>query len=198
MILLKSLTVIDHGGGQVRGVDYDTPQSLAERLAGSSIVLDDTRSMRDLLVALRGRNVQLLGNDGNAEQGILVGLDEVEDKPLEQSLVSILREGTEIVAVLPLSRIAGVELRDEVAAADLRFFLQTALGQETHRSINIRLSPGAHDLEVSYIAPAPTWRVSYRLVMDELNEAEAKVDAARKSKACCKLGVFSIIGWRKT
>jgi len=173
--LLKSLTVIDYGGGQVRGVDYDTPQSLAERLAGSSIVLDDTRSMRDLLVALRGRDVQLLGNDGNTEQGLLVGLDEVEDKPLEQSLVSILREGTETVAVLPLNRIAGVELRDEVAAADLRFFLQTALGQETHRSINIRLSPGEHDLEVSYIAPAPTWRVSYRLVLDEMNEAETEL-----------------------
>jgi hypothetical protein len=176
--LLKSLTVIDHSSGQVRGVDYDTPQSQAERLAGSSIVLDDTRSLRDLLVALRGREVQLLGNDGSTEQGILVGLDEVEEKPLEQSLVSILRQGTETVAVLPLNRIAGVELRDEVAAADLRFFLQTALGQETHRSINIRLSPGAHDLEVSYIAPAPTWRVSYRLVMDEMGaEAEQKAKA---------------------
>ncbi|MCL4301626.1 MAG: hypothetical protein KJ077_38350 [Anaerolineae bacterium] len=179
--LLKSLTVIDYGAGQVRGVDYETPQSQAERLAGNSIVLDDTRSLRDLLVALRGRQVQLLGSDGSAETGILVGLDEVEDKPLEQSVVSILREGTETVAVLPLNRIAGVELRDETAAADLRFFLQTALGQETHRSINIRLSPGSHDLEVSYIAPAPTWRVSYRLVMDDTDEAESKAEAKTKT-----------------
>ncbi|GIK42520.1 MAG: hypothetical protein BroJett011_63530 [Chloroflexota bacterium] len=179
--LLKSLTVIDYGAGQVRGVDYETPQSQAERLAGNSIVLDDTRSLRDLLVALRGRQVQLLGSDGSVETGILVGLDEVEDKPLEQSVVSILREGTETVAVLPLNRIAGVELRDETAAADLRFFLQTALGQETHRSINIRLSPGSHDLEVSYIAPAPTWRVSYRLVMDATAEAEAKAEAKTKT-----------------
>jgi hypothetical protein len=179
--LLKSLTVIDYGDGQVRGVDYETPQSQAERLAGNSIVLDDTRSLRDLLVALRGRKVQLLGSDGSAETGILVGLDEVEDKPFEQSVVSILREGTETVAVLPLNRIAGVELRDETAAADLRFFLQTALGQETHRSINIRLSPGSHDLEVSYIAPAPTWRVSYRLVLDDTDEAESKAEAKPKA-----------------
>ncbi|MBI3374520.1 MAG: hypothetical protein HY017_22570 [Betaproteobacteria bacterium] len=165
--LLKSLTVIDHGSGQVLGVDYETPQSQAERLAGCSVVLKDTRSLRDLLAGLRGRSVQLLGSDGGAETGTLLGLDETEDKPLERSLVSILRQGTETVATMPLSRVAGVELRDETSAADLRFFLQTALGQETHRSINIRLSPGAHDLEVSYIAPAPTWRVSYRLVMDE-------------------------------
>jgi hypothetical protein len=164
--LLKSLTVIDHGGGQVRGVDYDTPQSQAERLAGNSIILDDRRSLRDLLVALRGRAVQLQVSDGSHLQGILVGLDEAEEKPLEQSLVSLLQQESEKVMVVPLNRIEGVELRDTTAAADLRFFLQTALGQETHRSITIRLSPGSHDLEVSYIAPAPTWRVSYRLVVD--------------------------------
>ncbi|MCK6626992.1 MAG: hypothetical protein L6R45_17675 [Anaerolineae bacterium] len=189
--LLKSLTVLDHGAGQVRGVDYDTPQSQAERLAGNSVVLDDTRSLRDLLIALRGRSVQLLGSDGSTEIGILVGLDEVEEKPLEQSLATILREGTDMVIALPLSRIVGVELRDEIAAADLRFFLQTAVGQETHRSINIRLSPGSHDLEVSYIAPAPTWRVSYRLVMDEEAKAEAKAKAEKKPEALLQgWGIF--------
>ena len=164
--LLKSLTVIDHSEGQVRGIDYDTPQSREERLIGSSIILGDTRSMRDLLMALRGRAVQLQVSDGSSVEGILLGLDEAEEKPLQDSLVSILKAGTEQVIVLPLPRVEGVELRDETAAADLRFFLQTALGQETHRSITIRLNPGSHDLEVSYIAPAPTWRVSYRLVVD--------------------------------
>ncbi len=164
--LLKSLTVIDRAGGQVRGVDYDTPQTQDERLAGCSIILDDTRSLRDLLQALRGRAVQLQVSDGGSVGGVLLGPDEDDEKPLEHSLLSILKSDSETVAVLPISRIEGVELRDDTAAADLRFFLQTALGQETHRSITIRLSPGSHDLEVSYIAPAPTWRVSYRLVMD--------------------------------
>jgi hypothetical protein len=45
--LLKSLTVLDYSGGQVRGVDYDTPQSREERLAGCSVSLSDTRSLRD-------------------------------------------------------------------------------------------------------------------------------------------------------
>jgi hypothetical protein len=174
--LLKSLTVIDYGQGQVRGIDYDTPQSQAERLAGCSVVLSDTRSLRDLLIALRGRQVQLLVSDGSAESGLLIGLDEVEDKPIEQSSISLLRQDSAAVAVLLLSRIVGLELRDEIAAADLHFFLQTTVGQETHRSINIRLSAGAHQLEVSYIAPAPTWRVSYRLVVDQA-QAESKVEA---------------------
>lgn len=164
--ILKSLTLLDHGGGQVRGVDYDTPQSRAERLAGNSIILGDTRSLRDLLQALRGRAVELTVNDGSRIEGILIGLDEAAEKAQQKSLVSILQSETHNVIIVALSRIDGVVVRDETAAADLRFFLETALGQETHRSITIRLSPGEHDLQVAYIAPAPTWRVSYRLIVD--------------------------------
>ena len=58
--ILKSLTAIDWGGGQVLGVDYATPQSREERLAGCSIRLDDDRSLRDLLACLRGRRVELV------------------------------------------------------------------------------------------------------------------------------------------
>ena len=165
--MLKSLTVIDHSGGQVRGIDYDTPQSRAERLAGNSVILDERRSLRDLLLALRGRQVRLFMAAGTTVEGTLVGLDEPPEKPLKHALVSILETGSEKVATMPLNRLEGVELQDSTAAADLRFFLQTSLRQETHRSITVRLSPNEHDLEVSYIAPAPTWRVSYRLVLAE-------------------------------
>ena len=171
--LLKSLTVVDYSQGQVRGVDYDTPQSQAEKLAGCSIILDDTRSLRDLLRALRGRKVQLTLKQGQPESGALLGLDEDDAKPMKASLVSLLADKTETVKVYPISQISGVTLQDNDAAEDLRFFLKTALGQESHRSITIRLSPGEHDLEVSYIAPAPTWRVSYRLVMDAPPDADA-------------------------
>ncbi|HEY85399.1 MAG TPA: hypothetical protein G4N96_09850 [Chloroflexi bacterium] len=175
--LLKSLTIIDYSKGQVRGVDYDTPQSQAEKLAGCSIILDDARSLRDLLRALRGRKVQLALKQGQTEGGALLGLDEDETRPMKASLVSLLADKTETVNVYPISQLSGVTLQDNDAAEDLRFFLKTALGQESHRSITIRLSPGEHDLEVSYIAPAPTWRVSYRLVMDAPPDADAQPKA---------------------
>jgi hypothetical protein len=165
--ILKSLTVIDHGGGQVRGIDYGTPQSQEERLSGCSVQLAKGRSLRDLLEALRGRQVQITLKEGATESGLLLGLDEDGEKPLNASFVPLLREGAETVAVIPIADVQNVELLEDEAAADLRFFLQTALGQETHRSVTVRLSPGEHDLEVSYIAPASTWRVSYRLVLGD-------------------------------
>src|SRR5512136_2090666 len=94
--ILKSLTAIDWGGGQVLGLEYATPQTREERLAGCSIRLGDDRSLRDLLVGLRGRRVRLLLDQGEQLAGILLGLDELpERQPLATSLVSILLDRPE-------------------------------------------------------------------------------------------------------
>ena len=164
--VLKSLTAIDWGDGQVLGIEYATPQSREERLAGCSIRLRDDRSLRDLLVGLRGRPVTLHLDQGETTVGLLLGLDELpERQPVGDSLVSLLQAENRVETV-PLTRVQGVTIDDERGAADLRFFLQVAQTQEDYRQVTIRLTPGEHDLAVSYIAPAPTWRVSYRLVAD--------------------------------
>jgi hypothetical protein len=173
--ILKSLTAIDWGGGQVLGIDYATPQSREERLAGCSVHLGDDRSLRDLLVGLRGRQVRLILDQEEEVTGRLLGLDEVSERqPLDTSLVSLLLDETAQVQAVGLGRVQGVEVLDERGANDLRFFLQTALTQEDYRQVTIRLTPGEHDLSVSYIAPAPTWRVSYRLVADSEAEGDPR------------------------
>ena len=166
--ILKSLTVIDWSGGQVQGVDYATPQSDDERLAGCSIRLGDGRSLRDLLVRLRGRRVRLILDQGEEPSGTLLGLDELPDRQqVSSSLVSVLLDESNQVKTFTLDRVEGLDILDDRGAGDLRFFLQTALTQEDYRQLTIRLTPGEHDLSAAYIAPAPTWRVSYRLVTDE-------------------------------
>jgi hypothetical protein len=169
--ILKSLTVIDWSGGHVRGVDYATPLSDEKKLAGCSIRLGEGRSLRDLLVRLRGRRVRLLLDQGEEPTGTLLGLDELpERQQVSSSLVSVLLDGNDQVKTFTLERLAGVEILDERGAGDLRFFLETALSQEDYRQLTVRLSPGEHDLSAAYIAPAPTWRVSYRLVAAEGGE----------------------------
>ncbi len=165
--ILKSLTVVDWGGAKVLGVDYATPQSREERLAGCSIRLNDRRSLRDLLIGLRGRRIQLITENAGNHTGKLLGLDEpAEKQPLTTALVSLLLDNKDVVHALSLEDITAVEILDERGASDLRFFLETALTQEEYRSVTIRLDPGDHDLSVSYIAPAPTWRISYRLLLE--------------------------------
>ena len=190
--VLKSLTAIDWGDGQVLGVEYPSPQSREELLAGCSIRLSDQRSLQDLLVSLRGRRVRLLLDQGEALSGTLVGLDEAPDEqPLSTALASMLLDDPAAVQAAPLGRVQGVEILDDTATADLRFFLASSLSQEAHRLVTVRLTPGEHDLALSYVAPAPSWRVSYRLVVE--GEAEEEGKEGREGKGEGRRAL--LMGW---
>ncbi|MCZ7669420.1 MAG: hypothetical protein M5U34_20685 [Chloroflexi bacterium] len=135
--ILKSLTAIDWGDGQVLGIDYATPQSREERLAGCSIRLSDERSLRDLLVGLRGRRVSLQLDQGETAVGTLLGLDELpERQPVTDSLVSLLQD--EAAQVQDLSR--SVEYKAPISSTNgggrLALFPAS--------SANARAIPGCH------------------------------------------------------
>lgn len=180
--VLKSLTAIDWGNGQVLGIEYPSPQSREELLAGCSIGLSDQRSLQDLLVSLRGRRVRLLLDQQETHRGALLGLDDASaEQPLATALVSLLLDDTAQVQAIPLGRVQGVEILDDSAARDLRFFLASSLTQEAYRQVTVRLTPGEHDLSLSYVAPAPTWRVSYRLVLDKAAAGGAEMEGERRA-----------------
>ncbi len=168
--VLKSLTAVSLGGGQVRGVDYDTPEDKAARLARSSIKLSDAASLRDLLRDLRGRRVEVV-TPGGKLAGLVVGVDlPGEREPMAAALLSLFVAAERRVQPIRLGDLSELALLDDRAAGDLAYFLETSLTEEDKRAVTIRLSPGAKDLSVSYIAASPVWRVSYRLVADEADE----------------------------
>jgi hypothetical protein len=171
--ILKSLTVLDFGEGKILSAEYATPQTRQEKLSGCSISLGDDRSLRDLLTSLRGRRVRLLLDQEQDAAGVLLGLDAVPDEqPVDTTLVSILLDGSDQVQAHSLSRVKGLALLEEASLNDLRFFLQNAQIQEDYRQVMVHLTPGEHNLSVSYCAPAPTWRMSYRLVVNPENGAD--------------------------
>ncbi len=167
--VLKSLTAVAQGG-QVLGVDYDTPEDKAERLARSSIQLSDEASLRDLLRDLRGRRVEAATPSG-VLTGLVVGVDlPGEREPMAASLLSLFLPAERRVQPIRLGELSELTLLDDRAAGDLGYFLETSLTEENKRAVTVRLAPGATDLAVSYIAASPVWRVSYRLVADEADE----------------------------
>ncbi len=166
--VLKSLTAVA-AGGQVLGVDYQTPEDKAELLQRSSIQLSDQASLRDLLRDVRGRSIQVT-TTGSSHSGIVVGVDlPGEREPMGATVLSLFAPVTREIIPLRLADILSVTLDDERAAADLSYFLETSLTEENKRAVTVRLSPGAEAVSVSYIAPSPVWRVSYRLVADEVD-----------------------------
>jgi hypothetical protein len=169
--VLKSLVAMDLGAGQVLGVDFETPEDREARLSRGSIHLSDRQSMLDLLRDLRGRRARLALAEGkkgeSAIEGLVVGVDYEPDEPLRRAVVSIYQPDAQQVRAVPLDSVARVDLLDPEAAADLAYFLRAAQSEEQRRAATLRLSPGDHELLVGYIAPAPAWRVSYRLLFED-------------------------------
>jgi hypothetical protein len=164
--VLKSLAAFDREGGQVLGIHYQTPLDKAARLADSSIRLSDAASLFDLLRDLRGREVTLMVGSEEV-RGRLIGLDVAkgEKQGLGDSLVSIASE-RDSVQVYRVGEVQGVLLHDDRAQHDLHFFLDTSMSEDLRRTVTVRLSPGDHRLAVYYVAPCPTWRVSYRVIAE--------------------------------
>ncbi|HMQ32373.1 MAG TPA: hypothetical protein PKD53_16695 [Chloroflexaceae bacterium] len=184
--VLKSLVAADLGAGQVLGVDFETPEDRAARLARGSVHLSDSRSLLDLLRDLRGRPVRLsLGDGKKAEppvEGLVVGVDYEPDEPLRRAIVSVYAPEARQVRAVPVEDVARLELLDEGAAADLAYFLRAAQSEEQRRAAALRLTPGDHELLVGYIAPAPAWRVSYRLLFEE-DQRPKTIDEGRAGTA---------------
>lgn len=163
--VLKSLVAIDQVG-RVLGLEFETPEDRNPNVARPKLDLSDGRGLTELLNALKGRAVRLEAGAESLE-GLVVGV-ELEDRDhLERGLVVVFDAESKRVSSLRLDRLERVSLLDDAAANDLVFALGAAIDQEERASAVLQLSSGNHDLSVSYIAPAPAWRVSYRLISDE-------------------------------
>jgi len=153
-------------------VDYQTPENKAELLKRSSIQLSDQASLRDLLASVRGSRAAVK-TTVSSYSGIVVGVDlPGEREPISATMVSLFLPGTHEIIPLRLADVLSVTLEDERAATDLGYFLETSLTEEDKRAVTVRLLPGTEAISISYIAPSPVWRVSYRLVADEVHALE--------------------------
>src|SRR5947209_17787978 len=75
--VLKSLTVLDLGGGHVASVSYDSTKPLAQLLADVAVSIPDQGSVVGLLPQIKGARVavQPPGPGAGRSEGVLLGLD---------------------------------------------------------------------------------------------------------------------------
>jgi len=163
---LKSLTVRDRSGGQVVCIDYQIPA--AARRDGNALELRAGSGMLDLIERLTGWRVraELAGRSAPVE-GRVTGVQYAgKRRRLEGATLMLLDEQAGAVQAVPaaeLVRIAPLEAR---IGEDLQRFLDAGKRSDGAQSVALRLTPGEHDLAVSYLVPAPTWRVSYRVIAE--------------------------------
>jgi hypothetical protein len=167
--VLKSLTVTVVNGGPLQSVEYPTPATTAQLLRPLPLTLGERSSLLDLLASIRGSAVSLQLLDETTVSGRIVGVEATLDATVQPPSVLLQREDG--LAVVPLAQVRGLTLHDQRAAADLAYVLDMPHTAEQNNALTLRFPPGHHELQLHYLAPSPTWRVSYRLVGDGAGQA---------------------------
>lgn len=184
--LLKSLTVIDRKSGQAVSVSMPLdPESWAN--AALSTLAPGQGSLAQVLDALRGTYVTLSTTQGKL-RGRIVLVEAVVDEPdptpppsservmppqggAHDFKVSVL-DGKQL-RVVRLSKVRGVTLKDGDLALQFHRTLDATAGEGMFQqvAVEIRLAgASSHDLVVSYVAAAPMWKPTYRVVLPEPGE----------------------------
>jgi hypothetical protein len=170
--VLKSMSVVVRRGGQVLGVDYETPEDKQKVLDSLPVRLSDRSSLVDMLSGLRGSRLVLALADREPISGRVIGVEASLDPGTHPArLVLQMEDAAAQIHVLPLADIQTLSLQDEQAATDVKYLLDVNRTEQTRTALTVRLSETRNELSIGYLAPCPVWRVSYRLLGDEKGQA---------------------------
>jgi hypothetical protein len=162
--VLKSLSVeISGGQASVGTVAFDSPSDPRTELADRNLLLEPGGALLGLIEALRGRVVEVRCGD-QRHRGEVIGVDDSG----EHRRLLVLRTEAGAVSLVDLAETDRVDLIEDPSRADLAYLIDRSraatAGQDCQVTVQIRGS--AEHARLSYIVPAPMWRVSYRLVRD--------------------------------
>jgi hypothetical protein len=169
--VLKSLTVLDLGGGRITGVNYNSEEPLARRLGGLRLPLGEQTTLAQFLGALRGARLEVRAGEGmlagrllsverrtrTTKDGQMIPYDEI-------SLVSDAGEvrSAELGPAISV-RIVERDLNAEVSRY-MGLVASTRL-QDVRRMTISTSGSGERQIYVSYISEVPLWKTTYRVVL---------------------------------
>ncbi len=166
--VLKSLTIRDASGKAVSGVRYDSAEPLDRKLSEYPFRLGAGQSISALFDQVKGAKVELATGSGTVK-GIVTGsraLKGADGQDREQIL--ILQEDGQVRS-LDLAGVSGIKFGDPDLEQQLRDYLATLTASRSKEKKSIYFDStgaGPRSLSVSYMAPAPAWKTSYRLLLE--------------------------------
>jgi len=168
--VLKSLTTIDMGNGQVTGISYNSIAPMEQRLGALRIPLGPGATTIDLLAALRGARLEITG-PSVAVSGRLLSVERQNrarnGESVIEDVISLVTDGGNVrnFTLTPALqvRIVDHELRQEVA----RYLdvVGSTREQDVRQMLISTSGSGERQLFVSYVSEVPIWKTTYRLVL---------------------------------
>jgi len=193
--LLKSLAVVDRSTGKVLGVSIPLDPQGFHKLAIAALAPGQGQ-LAQVLDALRGTKVRVQTATRSAD-GRIVMVEQLEALPGPGPIAApslryqpppappfvdhklTLLDGDRIEVVL-LSELQSLSIEDADVVMQLQRRLDASAGEGMFQQVELtlRLAGAAeHDLVVSYVAPAPLWQPTYRLVLDDAQPGKALLQA---------------------
>jgi hypothetical protein len=183
--LLKSLTVVEKSGGRAVSVSMPLdPQTWAN--AALATLAPGRGSLAEVLDTLRGTRVSL-ATESSSLSGRILMVEQVDvtpppaprrgappEEPKTDHKITLL-DGDEMRVVL-LSKVKGITLQDGDLAMQFHRSLDATAGEGMFQQVEVAIrlvGKASHDLLVSYVAPAPMWKPTYRVVLPEQGKGKA-------------------------
>ena len=166
---LKSLVINDPASANP-AVSYQSEQTLLQTLRSLKIDLSDNPDMASILSRLRGAEVEI--SVPSAVSGRIVGIEyRIRLNPMgEEALDPWLSLYTEQgLQLFNLRDINALKFKDPQLNSDLTRALDliAASRNSDSRDLTVNLpGSGSRKASLSYVIPAPVWKVSYRLDLD--------------------------------
>ena len=170
--VLKSLTAIDLGKGQVTGISYNSVAPIERRLGALRLPVNQQTTMVEMLTALRGARIEVSGVRAPAT-GRLLSVEQRSEsrggEAVNVQVFSLLTDAGEMRS-FELSPAVRVRLAERDLRQELGRYLDvmgSAREQDVRNMVISTTGTGQRQLFVSYISEVPIWKTSYRLVFPE-------------------------------
>lgn len=165
--VLKSLTTVDLGGGEVTGITYNSEAPLDQRLRMLRIPLGGETTRTALFKALRGARVGIPGGMIGRILSVTSRTRSRGDATESVDELTVVTDGGD-VRTIELGTGGGVRLVEADLRRDLAQYLDllsSTRAQDLRRLSVATRGSGTRDLFVSYVSEVPVWKTTYRLVI---------------------------------
>ena len=172
--VLKSLTVVDLGGGHIAGVRYNSIAPLDERLKALRLPFGEQITQSDFLSALRGARVEVRSKT-ETTTGRLLSVEQQQKtnndsgEAYAATEFSIITDSGEMqnyeLGPTVSVRIADHDLNDEVG----RYLnlVGSSRARDLRRMTIATSGSGDREIFVSYISEVPVWKSTYRIILPQ-------------------------------
>jgi len=168
--VLKSLTVLDLGGGAVQTITYDSTKTVDQQLGEYTFDLRKAQGLPAILEQMKGGAVTVTVA-GRPLRGRIMAVEKRleatgDGAQTERYRLSLLTEGA-MVKSYDLSDVSDLRFDDPALQKDLEKYLAILFSRHRRdeKELVIRCAGrGKRELFVSYVQAQPVWKVSYRIV----------------------------------